>query len=403
MKMRVAGIVAEYNPFHNGHRYQIEATRRAGAECVVAVLSGNFVQRGEPALRDKFTRAKAALSCGVDLVLELPLPFAAAGAQRFARGAVALLDALGCVDTLSFGSECGALPPLLQAWLALEDERVRARLRALLKEGQPFAAARQQAVGELFGEDAGALLRQPNNILALEYLGALGSLGSKIEPFTVPRKGAGHDSGAPVGAFASASALRALAVKQGVSALSPYVPAEALACYRGAPVCAPGALELPLLSRLRALAPGELRALPELSEGLEHRLYKAARQARDLGELYALVKSKRYSHARVRRLALAAFLGVRDEDGALPPPYIRVLGYTPAGKELLTASSAALPVGASLRRLQALGGRAQRLALLEAAAGDQYALLCSPRGECGLDYTHPLIRSAGPHDKTCSG
>ncbi|PWM35017.1 MAG: hypothetical protein DBX66_09010, partial [Clostridiales bacterium] len=93
----------------------------------------------------------------------------------------------------------------------------------------------------------------------------------------------------------------------------------------------------------------------------------------------------------------------RDEDGALPPPYIRVLGYTPAGKELLTASSAALPVGASLRRLQALGGRAQRLALLEAAAGDQYALLCSPRGECGLDYTHPLIRSAGPHDKTCSG
>ena len=117
--MRVAGIVAEYNPFHNGHRYQIEATRRAGAECVVAVMSGNFVQRGEPALLDKFTRAKAALSCGVDLVLELPLPFAAAGAQRFARGAVALLDALGCVDTLSFGSECGALPPLLQAWLCL--------------------------------------------------------------------------------------------------------------------------------------------------------------------------------------------------------------------------------------------------------------------------------------------
>ena len=365
MKMHVAGIVAEYNPFHNGHRYQIEATRRAGAECVVAVMSGNFVQRGEPALLGKFTRAKAALAGGVDLVLELPLPFAAAGAQRFARGAVALLDALGCVDTLSFGSECGALPPLLQAWLALEDERVRARLRALLKEGQPFAAARQQAVGELFGEEAGALLHQPNNILALEYLGALGSLGSKIEPFTVPRKGAGHDSGAPV--------------------------------------CAPGALELPLLSRLRALAPGELRALPELSEGLEHRLYKAARQSRGLGELYALVKSKRYSHARVRRLALAAFLGMRDEDGALPPPYIRVLGYTPAGKELLTASSAALPVGASLRRLQALGGRAQRLALLEAAAGDQYALLCSPRGECGLDYTHPLIRSAGPHDETCSG
>lgn len=392
MKMRVAGIVAEYNPFHNGHRHQIEVTRRADATHIVAVMSGNFVQRGEPALFDKFTRAAAALSCGVDLVLELPLPFAAAGAQRFARGALTLLDALSCVDALSFGSECGALSPLLHARLALEDKRVRARLRALLKEGRPFAAARQQAVDEFFGEETGALLRQPNNILALEYLGALGSLGSKIEPFTIPRKGPWHDSTALSGTFASASALRALAAEQGIQALAPYVPKEALARYHGAPICTPEALEQPLLSRLRALAPGELQDLPELSEGLEHRLYKAARQARDLGELYALAKSKRYSHARVRRLALAAFLGVRDEDSALPPPYIRVLGYTPAGKELLTASSAALPIGASLRRLWELGGRAQRLAGLEAAAGDQYALLCTPRGECGLDYAHALIK-----------
>ena len=189
--MRIGGVVAEYNPFHNGHAYQLMELRQAGATHIAVVMSGNFVQRGEPALLDKWTRAEAALLCGADLILELPLPYGAATAERFAFGAVSLLEGLGCVDLLGFGCESGDLPALQRAARAVEDPEVYEAVRERMAEGISFAAAREEAVRERWGE-AGDALRRPNDILAVEYLRQLGRLGSPIRPVAVGQIGRAH-------------------------------------------------------------------------------------------------------------------------------------------------------------------------------------------------------------------
>lgn len=389
--MRVAAVIAELNPFHNGHAYLLQEARRAGAQRVAVIMSGSFVQRGEPALFDKWVRAGAALRCGADLVLELPLPYAVSGAQRFARGAVALCEALGTADTLAFGCEA---PPqaLLQARRLLQSPRLPGLIRDALRAqpGIPFAAARTEALAALGGQQLAGVLKQPNNALALEYLAALEEGGSRLSPLPICRVGTAHDAGSAAGGFASASLLRGRFWQKGPEALAPYVPPEALALYQRAPFLDRPAFEAAMLSRLRMLPPEALARLPELSEGLEHRLYAAIREARTLPELYSRMKSKRYTHARMRRLALAAFLGLEERHTLAPPPYLRILGYTAAGRELL--GRAALPMNGSLRRLGEAGALCGEFARLEAAAGDQYALCSIPRAGCGREYTAGVLR-----------
>ncbi|MEG1778339.1 MAG: nucleotidyltransferase family protein, partial [Angelakisella sp.] len=171
--MKIAGIVAEYNPFHSGHEWHIAETGKMGATHIVAVMSGCYLQRGEPALWDKWTRTRGALLGGADLIIELPLPYACATAQCFARGAVSILDALGVVDMLSFGSECGEIEQLRTVAAAIADKQVKAKTSELLAEGITYAAARQRAVAALCGSAAAELLAQPNNILAIEYMAEL--------------------------------------------------------------------------------------------------------------------------------------------------------------------------------------------------------------------------------------
>ncbi|MCI8622655.1 MAG: nucleotidyltransferase family protein [Provencibacterium sp.] len=389
--MRVAAVIAEFNPFHNGHAHLMNEVRRAGAQWIVAVMSGCYVQRGEPALYSKWVRARAALLSGVDLVLELPLPYAISGAQRFARGAAALCGALGCVDTLAFGCEAPRLADLQRTRALLDSPRLPALLaeEQRARPGITFAAARTAALCRLGGEAAAQTAAEPNNALALEYLAALRTEGGAIEPFAVRRVGAGHDSPLPEGRFASATALRTR-ILAGEDA-APYLPAAALPVYEEAPRLDRTAFETALLSHLRRLGKEELARLPELSEGLEHRLYAAIREARTLEELYRRMKSKRYTHARLRRLALAAFLGVEDRHTRMPPPYLRILGYTAAGRELIEGGRARLPLGGSLRRLERLGGPCEEFAALEAAAGDQYALFSRPRSGCGCEYTAGVL------------
>ncbi len=396
--MKIGGVVAEYNPFHNGHAYQLLELRRTGATHITVVMSGNFVQRGEPALLDKWTRTEAALLSGADLILELPLPYGAATAERFAFGAVSLLEGLGCVDLLGFGCESGDLPALQRAARAVEDPEVYEAVRERMAGGISFAAAREEAVRERWGE-TGASLRQPNDILAVEYLRQLGRLGSSIQPVAVARKGAGHDSEMGEGGFASASFLRER-WGDGPGEVLTYLPRQTHRVYEQAR--AEGRIldrerwQWMELSGLRALSKERFAQVPDLSEGLENRLYTASRQAGSLSELYSLCKAKRYSHARLRRLALAAFLGVERDLYRLPPPYLRVLGFNGRGREILAkaAKTARLPISHSLVRLEQLGGEAARFAALEAKAGDQYALgLGSPR-PCGWEYTHkPVILS----------
>lgn len=374
--MGAIGIVAEYDPFHSGHKYHIEAAREAaGADLpVVCAMSGNWTQRGSAAVADKWTRARLALMGGADLVLELPTPWAAASAETFARGAVELLARTGVVDVLSFGSECGALEELEQAAASLDSPDYPERLRAQLGRGLPYAAARAGAAGC-------PCLASPNNNLAVEYLRALRRLESRIRPLAVLRRGDGHNAPVSGGGFASASALRSL-LRAGDGRVWDYLAPE------GRPLLTDTAdLERAfpaILAKLRTMAPEELARIPDCSEGLENRILAAAGQAGSLEELYALSKSKRYAHARIRRVVLRAFLGLHEIPEHVP--YLRVLGMNSRGRELLRAMRG-LPV-----LTKPAHGRGEPLLEAEARYTDLYALCFERIRPSGLEWTtNPVI------------
>lgn len=393
----ISGIVCEYNPFHNGHFYHLSRTRAAGATHIVCVMSGNFTQRGEPAILDKWARARCALLCGADLVLELPLPWAMAGAEAFARGAVGILDALGCVEALSFGCETPDSSLLATAAGALLDPALSPLLREELRKGDGFAAARERAVLRLAGEQTAKTLQSPNNILAVEYVKAAQALGASLRMLPIARRGAGHDAPEAAGGFCSASALRSLLLGGG-DALRLMPPASRAvwrqAAEAGHAPVTMAKLEQPVLSSLRALSLAQAALLPDLSEGLENRLYEAVYKAVSLEELYTRIKAKRYSHARVRRLVLSAFLGLRAGDNAGIPPYLRVLGFNSRGREILQLAkqNARLPIVTRAGDFSALGGRAGALFALECRSTDQFALASPAPRACGLEYTQGIIR-----------
>ena len=382
--METAGIVAEYNPFHRGHAWHIAETRRrlGGEAPVVCVMSGHWVQRGECALADKWLRAALALDRGADLVVELPTPWAMASAESFARGAVSLLAATGVVDVLSFGSETGELAPLEEAAAALDAPDYPERLRAALGRGLSFPAARQEAAGA-------ACLSAPNNNLGVEYLRSLRALGSTIRPLTVPRQGAGHD-GPAAGGFASASELRRLLRAGRGEEAAPYLTApwsEELADMQH--------IERAVLARLRTMGEGDWAALPDGggAEGLPSRLAKAAREAVSLEDFYTRAKTRRYPHARLRRLALAAFLGLRAAERPAAPPYVRVLGLGGRGRALLRKMKDTCPLPVIVKPAQAreLDGPARMLFESEARYTDLYGLCFPAPRPCGAEWIHSPV------------
>ena len=382
--METAGIVAEYNPFHRGHAWHIAETRRrlGGDAPVVCVMSGHWVQRGECALADKWLRAALALDRGADLVVELPTPWAMASAESFARGAVSLLAATGVVDVLSFGSETGELAPLEEAAAALDAPDYPERLRAALGRGLSFPAARQEAAGA-------ACLSAPNNNLGVEYLRSLRALGSTIRPLTVPRQGAGHD-GPAAGGFASASELRRLLRAGRGEEAAPYLTAP----WSGE-LADMQHIERAVLSRLRTMGEGDWAALPDGggAEGLPSRLAKAAREAVSLEDFYTRAKTRRYPHARLRRLALAAFLGLRAAERPAAPPYVRVLGLGGRGRALLRRMKDTCPLPVIVKPAQAreLDGPARMLFESEARYTDLYGLCFPAPRPCGAEWIHSPV------------
>lgn len=379
--MNVCGIVAEYNPFHNGHQYHIAQTRaRLGEDAaIVCAMSGNFVQRGEPAAFPKHARAEAAVRCGADLILELPLPWAMAPAEIFAGGAVSVLAATGVVTHLSFGSECGDVRPLERTAELLLRPEIDPLIREGLSAGLSYAAARQRAAETLAGEPL-PVLRAPNDILGVEYLKAILRRKLPLRPVAVRREGDGHDA-APSGGGRAKSGLYLRMRMARETDVSAYLPAAALAVYRretargGGPVL-PDALAVPLLSRLRMLTPEAFAALTDADGGIENRLYRAAREEPDLGALFAAAAAKRYPCPRIRRMLWAAGLGLRKEDSAGTPPYLRVLAANGRGRALLAdmRGTAALPVLTKSAAARTLDARARRVFGLEAGAADFYAL-----------------------------
>lgn len=392
--MSTAGIVAEYNPFHNGHAHHIAATRKNGADAVVCVMSSWFVQRGETALMHPSARARMALLNGADLVISLPVPWACSTAQTFAMGAVGLIDATGCVDTLSFGSECADTELLRRAANAVEDDSVLDELKLNLLSGLSFASARQQAV-EVYDERIASVLSSPNDTLALEYIRALQQLRSDIVPLAVKREGTGHDSGDVNGGFASASLIRTR-VKNGESFtdLMPETAAEILLSEieSGRAPADMKRLETAVLALLRSADPDKIASVPDISEGLENRIYSASRTAKSLEELYALAKTKRYSHARIRRAVTALLLGLQKTDCAGIPPYIRVLGFNAIGREKLRnmRSTAKLPIVMRAADVKKLGERAQRISQIEERAADIFSLALPTPNPCGAEYTDEI-------------
>ena len=382
--METAGIVAEYNPFHRGHAWHIAETRRrlGGDAPVVCVMSGHWVQRGECALADKWLRAALALDRGADLVVELPTPWAMASAESFARGAVSLLAATGVVDVLSFGSETGELAPLEAAAAALDAPDYPERLRAALGRGLSFPAARQEAAGA-------ACLSAPNNNLGVEYLRSLRALGSTIRPLTVPRQGAGHD-GPAAGGFASASELRRLLRAGRGEEAAPYLTAP----WSGE-LADMQHIERAVLARLRTMGEGDWAALPDGggAEGLPSRLAKAAREAVSLEDFYTRAKTRRYPHARLRRLALAAFLGLRAAERPAAPPYVRVLGLGGRGRALLRKMKDTCPLPVIVKPAQARELDGPALAQFQAEAGytDLYGLCFPTPRPCGGEWTHSPV------------
>ncbi|MCL2299873.1 MAG: nucleotidyltransferase family protein [Firmicutes bacterium] len=390
--MRVAGIIAEYNPFHAGHAWHIAQLRAAGATHVVAVMSGYTVQRGEFAIARKQVRAQIALQHGADLVICLPTPFSCARAQDFARAGVHLLQSLGCVDILGFGSECGDLSLLRRAAAGLREEGVKNSMRQAVGEGSPFAAARQAALAQA-DPQAAALLRSPNDTLAVEYLTAMEELGAGFAPLAVTRRGAAHD--APEGGtdFPCASELRIIFLERGVPE---DIFSSAILRDEASLGLAPvdmRRLETAWLLRLRGMGTEELALLPDVSEGMEHLLHGAIRQARSVGEILSLAGGRRYPTARLRRILFHALLCVTADGFAALPRFIQVIGHNAAGRALLrlAKSTASLPLVLRHRDMKSLSLEAQKQYSLECRAADLMALAMPQPQPCGMEERRQAI------------
>ena len=355
---KLAGIIAEYDPFHNGHAWQLQQAKALGARRVAVAMSCGLTQRGALPLLPESVRVQAALTCGADLVFALPAPYACSGAECFARAGVQLLAAAGC-DALVFGAETPDAALLMEAARVLSGAEYRTALKARLAAGaRSFAAARQQAVEAVCpGTGLAALLDKPNNNLAVEYCKAILELGASLVPIPLPRQGAGHGQALTEtgGQFASASALRTLWQSGGADAAAPYVPAEVLPLYREAYASGrytdPAAAQRCQLALLRSRCAGTapFAQVRGISEGLEHRLEAAVRSSTTHAELLDSLTTVRYPRARMRRLAMDAALGYSADAFPALPPYLHLLGAQKDALPLLKA--AALPVSHPLARL----------------------------------------------------
>lgn len=377
--MNIIGIVCEYNPMHKGHIYQMEQSKAQleGESLIICVMSGDYVQRGEAAIFSKFARAEAACLAGADLVLELPLPWCIASAERFAMGAVAILNSIGCTH-ISFGSESGDINGLKRVAEELLHDNTIEEIKSRMSQtpNLSFAAARQQVLEERLGAE-GSLLAQPNNILAIEYLKALGSLGSAMQPITIMRKGSGHDKTSD-SEIKSASELRGMMLSG--ESIASYIPDKAAYIYnreleQGRRADA-GKMELCILSRLRMLSEQDFLKLPDGANGVGRRLYKACMEQPSLEAIYAEAGNKRIAAARIRRMCIAAALGIDKAMTEAMPPYIRVLAANSQGCAFLRRNrdSSPIPILTKPASVRQIGGFAGQVFAMGASAHDLYAL-----------------------------
>ena len=406
----VLGIIGEYNPFHNGHLHHLNESKKiTGANYTVAVISGNFVQRGNVALIDKWSRAKMAILNGVDLVLELPCIYSISSAENFASGAIKILNSLKIVDAVSFGSEINDMSVLKEfaTILTEEPDEYKSLLAHELSKGISFPKARENALLMYLNDirKYANVLSSPNNILAIEYLKALQISESTIEPVSIKRKGPGYNSNMVIDNLASGTAIRRYIENRNFYSLDKVLPQVSYdilsdAIKKGHYVSGLERFEKEIIFTLRRMTIAEIADLPDVSEGLENSLKNAANSCNNLAEFRRLVKSKRYTQTRIDRILLYALLGfTKDdmEDSKKVEPYIRVLGFNSKGEELLSEickENKKLQVVTSVKNFMSTCRNKKLLMMLEKdiQATNTYTLGYEYDSFSNLDYTTKLIK-----------
>ena len=381
--LSVFGVICEYNPFHNGHKYLLEQIK-SDNNSVIAVMSGSFTQRGDVAIADKFSRAETAVKYGADLVLELPTVYACAPAETFARGAVQVLRGTGVLDSLCFGSETDDTELLKAAADIFEDERFKTELKANMESGDYYPKAVEKAAETIHSQKLAKLLSTPNNILAVEYLRA--RRGTDIGFKAVKRVGTNHDSNEVSGEYTSASNIRSI-IKQGgsFSSFTPDYEITNPADFKN--------LERTVLYRMRTMNKDEIAALPDVKEGLENRIYDAVQTSGSLDELLDSVKTKRYTMSRLRRILVYALLGITADLPQTDAPYIRVLAFNKKGAELMShiKKRSSLPLITNVSDgYNSLDDNAKRIFDIDIRATDIFNLATEKVGECKSDFTRKL-------------
>ncbi len=385
--MSAIGIIAEFNPLHNGHKYIIDRATES-SKTVICAISGNFVQRGETAIVSKDIRARMALSCGADIVIELPILWSMSTAQNFALGGVWQLYNCGC-DEIIFGSECGDIKRLYALADILLSEEFDSLVSEEIKKGITFAVARENAVKALGGDIT--LLKNANDNLGIEYIVAAKKLNLDIKFSCVKRQGVGHDQGAADN-FASASFIREKLRNNELDVLEKYMPPECIKLLENANISDMKLLERAILSSLRLTSKDDFKNLPDLSEGLDNALFASARQADSYEELCDLLKSKRYTLARVRRLILSAYLRLDNEFFMKTPPYVRILGFNKFGERHLKEFKPSLPLVKRVAEVSTLGKAAIKVLETESRTTDIFSLSLENPQTCGAEYTFKLIK-----------
>lgn len=387
--MKIAAVISEYNPFHNGHKYLNSAIKENCADAVVSIMSGSFTQRGDVALLSKFSRTKTALQNGTDLVIELPSPYAVANAQIFSENGVKCADSLGCIDFLCFGSESGKTDEIIKAARASTDPQVQEMVKKHMKKGDYYPRALTSSVSEIYGEETAKILSTPNNILGVEYCKALEN--TDINAMAFLRKGPEHDGETIKDNIASASKIRSMVFdNKNSSDFLCFTPDTELT---EEPVSF-DMFDTIIRYLLKTTTPNYLASLPDVTEGLEHRILAAAGNCRSVSEIIEKVKTKRYTMARLRRIMVYLLLGITKEIQRTPVPYIRVLGFNETGKKILSIAkdSASLPIIVKPSdSLKTLDETAKNILEKDILATDIRELALKEKGKTGRDFTDGLI------------
>lgn len=409
----VLGIIVEYNPFHNGHLHHLNESKKiTNSDYCIAVMSGNFTQRGEVSIVDKWEKAKMAISNGVDLVIELPTLYAISSAENFASGAIKILNSLGIVDFISFGSESKDITLLddIANVLAFEPPQYKTLLSHELARGESYPKARENAVMMYLNDIRrfANVLSSPNNILGIEYLKALKRLKSNIQPVSIKREGSKYnDTAIPRGSrFASATAIRNLCQStDDITPIQRFVPEASFDILeenikKGNFVKNLSAFDKEIIYTLRRMSTAEIANLPDVSEGLEFSLKSAANECNSVVELLSIIKSKRYTQTRLQRILLYAILGITKKDMEIsvstPTPYVRVLGFNDKGQELLSEISKKnrkLEIVTSVKKFmdKKINNNYKLMIDKDIWATDVYTLGFEYESKANLDYTHKLI------------